>query len=130
MLPSEDLGLHPQQKGQINFTFRADPALTEAFKRYFDWLWANSQEITAKGVALIPDLLPPEGTEEGARQVLVFRIRPAATALTTRVTRMTPAFMRHFVKRQRTDSETGDPPRDPPSLVATRPPCRATRRFY
>ena len=66
--PSEDLGLHPQQKGQINFTFRADPALTEAFKRYFDWLWANSREITAKGVALIPDLLLPEGTEEGARQ--------------------------------------------------------------
>ena len=66
--PSEDLGLVPQQEGQINFTFRADPALTEAFKRYFDWLWANSREITAQGVALIPDLFLPEGTEEGERQ--------------------------------------------------------------
>ena len=50
--PSEDLGLDPRQKGQINFAFRADPAVTEAFKRYFDWLWANSRDITAKGAAL------------------------------------------------------------------------------
>jgi hypothetical protein len=66
--PSEDLGLDSQQKGQINFTLRADPALTEAFKRYFDWLWANSRDLIAKGVALIPDLVLPEGTEEGAQQ--------------------------------------------------------------
>jgi hypothetical protein len=66
--PSEDLGLDPQQTGQINFTFRADAVLTEAFKRYFDWLWANSREITANNVALIPDLVLPEGTEEGARR--------------------------------------------------------------
>ena len=64
--PSEDLGLDPRQIGQINFTFRADAVLTEAFKRYFDWLWANSREITANSVALIPDLVLPEGTEEGA----------------------------------------------------------------
>ena len=66
--PSEDLGLDLQQKGQINFAFRADPALTEAFKRYFDWLWANSRDITANGVALIPDLVLPDGAEEAARQ--------------------------------------------------------------
>jgi hypothetical protein len=47
--PSEDLGLDTRQKGQINFAFRADPALTEAFKRYFDWLWVSSREITAGG---------------------------------------------------------------------------------
>lgn len=64
---TEDLGLNPRQKGHVNFVFRADPALVEAFKRYFDWLWFSSREITAKGVALIPDLVLPEGTEEGAR---------------------------------------------------------------
>jgi hypothetical protein len=53
--------------GGINFAFRADSALIENFKRYFDWLWANSREITAKGVVVIPDLVLPEGTEEGVR---------------------------------------------------------------
>jgi hypothetical protein len=66
--PCEDLGLDLRQKGQINFAFRADPAVTEAFKRYFDWLWVHSREITAKGVTFIPDLILPEGSEEGARQ--------------------------------------------------------------
>ena len=36
--------------------------------REFDWLWVNSREITTKGAALIPDLVLPEGREEGARQ--------------------------------------------------------------
>jgi hypothetical protein len=71
--PSEDLGLDAQQKGQINFTLRADPPLTEAFKRYFDWLWANSREITAEGVALIPDLVLPEGTEDEGTAVAGLR---------------------------------------------------------
>jgi hypothetical protein len=41
--------------------------MVEAFKRYFDWLWANSRQITARGTALIAHLVLPEGTEEGAR---------------------------------------------------------------
>jgi hypothetical protein len=65
--PSEDFALDPRQDGHLNFVFRPDPALVESFKRYFDWLWANSREITEKGVAQIPDLVLPEGTEEGAR---------------------------------------------------------------
>jgi hypothetical protein len=59
--PSEDFGLEPRQDGQVNFVFRADPAMVEAFKRYFDWLWANSREITAQGATLIPDLFFPKG---------------------------------------------------------------------
>ncbi|MBN1365903.1 MAG: hypothetical protein JW976_13930 [Syntrophaceae bacterium] len=41
--------------------------MVEGFKRYFDLLWVNSREVTDKGVALIPDLVLPEGSEEGAR---------------------------------------------------------------
>jgi len=64
---SEDLGLEPRQDGRINFVFRADTVLVEGFKRYFDWIWVNSREITANGVAQVPDLVLPKGTEEGAR---------------------------------------------------------------
>lgn len=65
--PSEDLGLEPpNDDGHVNFVFRADPALIEAFKRYFDWLWANSPAISANRVTKIPHLVVPEGTEEGA----------------------------------------------------------------
>ena len=62
--PTEDFGLAPVQEGQFNFVFRAEPSLVEAFKRYFDWLWANTRKITAKKVAWIPDLVIPEGTAE------------------------------------------------------------------
>ncbi len=64
---SENLGLQSQQNGHVNFVFRAEPALTEAFKRHFDWLWARSPEMTVEGVARIPSLRIPEGTEEAAR---------------------------------------------------------------
>ena len=65
--PSEDFGLSPKNHGHINFVFRGDPVLVEGFKRWFDFLWANSREITAEGVAQIPDLVIPEGSEERAR---------------------------------------------------------------
>jgi hypothetical protein len=65
--PSEDFGLAPKNDGHINFVFRGAPVLVEGLKRYFDLLWANSREITAKGVAQIPDLVLPEGSEEGVR---------------------------------------------------------------
>jgi hypothetical protein len=65
--PSEDLGMEPRQEGHINLVLRADPPLIEAFKRHFDWLWANSHELTAGRAALIPHLVLPEGTEQGER---------------------------------------------------------------
>ena len=65
--PSEDFGLSPKNDGHINFVFRGDPVLVEGFKRWFDFLWAVSREITAGGVAQIPDLVLPEGSEEGAK---------------------------------------------------------------
>jgi hypothetical protein len=64
---SEDFGLEASQDHHIDFVFRPEPVLVESFKRYFDWLWAKSPEITAQGVALIPDLVIPEGTENGER---------------------------------------------------------------
>ena len=63
---SEDLGMEPRRDGHVNFVFRGDPALVESFKRYFDWQWVNSREITADGAAQVPDLVLPEGTQEGA----------------------------------------------------------------
>lgn len=63
--PSEDLGLEPRYDGHVNFVFRADPALVEAFKRFFDWLWVNSPAISANGITKIPHLVLPQGTEEG-----------------------------------------------------------------
>ena len=65
--PSENFGLEPTQDEQVNFVFRADPAMVEAFRRHFDWLWAKSREINAPGATLIPDLSIPEGTAEGSR---------------------------------------------------------------
>ena len=64
---SEDLGLDPWGRGHLNFVFRADPSLIEAFKRHFDWLWANSCEISSRSATGIPDLALPKGSEEGAR---------------------------------------------------------------
>lgn len=64
---TEDFGLDPWLGGHLNFVFRADPCLVEAFKRHFDWLWVNSCEILSNGVTAIPDLVLPKGSEEGAR---------------------------------------------------------------
>ena len=64
---SEDLGLDPWLGGHLNFVFRADPSLVEAFKRQFDWLWANSCAIRSGCATAIPDLVLPKGSEEGAR---------------------------------------------------------------
>ena len=64
---SEDLGLDPWLGGHLNFVFRADPCLVEAFKRHFDWLWVNSCEILSNGATAIPDLVLPKGSEEGSR---------------------------------------------------------------
>jgi len=65
--PSEDLGTELRQDGHANLVFRADPALVEGFKRYFDWLWAKSPELSVAGVAQIPELVIPDGTEEAVR---------------------------------------------------------------
>lgn len=65
--PSEDFGLAQKNDGHINFVFRGDPVLVEGFSRYFNLLWIKSREISAKGVTLIPDLILPEGSEEGLR---------------------------------------------------------------
>ncbi len=71
--PSEDLGLETCPAGCVNFVCRPGPVLVEAFRRYFDWLWFNSREITASGVTLIPELVLSEGTEEGARLWRAYR---------------------------------------------------------
>ena len=58
------LDLHATES---NFAFRADPTLVESFSRFFNWSWSKSKDIRADGVTLIPDLVVPEGTDEGAQ---------------------------------------------------------------
>ena len=71
--PSEDLGLKPWIDGMVNLVFKADLVQVDAFKCYFDWLWAHSADITWKSVAHIPDLVLPEGTEEAFRMWQKYR---------------------------------------------------------
>lgn len=63
--PSENLGLDCAPDGKVDFAFRAEAALLESFRRYFDWLWAGSTELGSAGAIQIPALVLPEGTEEG-----------------------------------------------------------------
>src|SRR5690349_6893402 len=58
---SEDLGLVSRQDGHANFVFRAAPALVEAFRRYFDWLWGRSRDITDAVTVNVPVLVLPKG---------------------------------------------------------------------
>lgn len=60
--PSENLGLDHAPEGKIDFVFRAEASLVETFRRYFDWLWANSAELDSTRVIQIPALVLPEGT--------------------------------------------------------------------
>ena len=52
---------------ESNFAFRGDPGFVESFRRCFNWSWSKSKDIRADGVTLIPDLVVPEGTDEGVR---------------------------------------------------------------
>jgi hypothetical protein len=62
--PTEDLGIDPRP-AEVNFVYQSDPPLVECFRRYFDWLWAQSRPVSAVGVVDIPDLTIPPGTTEG-----------------------------------------------------------------
>lgn len=63
---SENLGQNSDNRpGQMNFIFQADAVLVQNFKCYFDWLWTKSADLTQTGVARIPHLVLPEGTERG-----------------------------------------------------------------
>lgn len=64
---SGNFSLDLQLDVESNFAFRADPAFVESFRRYFDWFWSKSTDLSAEGVTQIPNLIVPEGTEEGAR---------------------------------------------------------------
>lgn len=64
---TENLGFDATPGGKLNFVFRADAALVEAFNRYFAWLWTRSLPLGEPGVLHIPDLVLPPGTEEAQR---------------------------------------------------------------
>jgi hypothetical protein len=86
--PSEGLGLDPWGDGHLNFAFRADPSLVEAFRRHFDWLWTLSCEINSLRATAIPDLLLPQGSEEGARMWQAYMNELLSAAANTDVPRL------------------------------------------
>ncbi len=63
--PTENLGHDDVPDGKVDFVFRAEAALVERFRRYFDWLWAGSTQLESAGAIQIPALVLPEGTAEG-----------------------------------------------------------------
>jgi hypothetical protein len=65
--PTEDLGCESSGNAHLNFVFRADPALVGAFQHHFNWLWSKSQDLSADGVAILPELVLPEGSEAASR---------------------------------------------------------------
>jgi len=69
---SEDFGLGPWTPGEVNFVYRADPALAEAFKKYFDYTWGSTRPLSDEGVALIPELVVPDGTDEATKMWMDF----------------------------------------------------------
>ena len=64
--PSEDLGLEPWIDGHLNFAFKANPSLVEAFRCHFDGLWSRSYDIRLPRLADIPELVLPKGSDEAA----------------------------------------------------------------
>jgi len=48
-----------------NFLFQPDPVLLESYNNYFNWFWSQAKDITHPGVARIPSLVLPKGSEEG-----------------------------------------------------------------
>lgn len=65
--PTENLGLATPHVEHLNLVFRADPSLVESFRRSFDYWWVKARDIVLPGVACIPALALPKGTDEAAR---------------------------------------------------------------
>ena len=65
---ASSLSAEPTKPGQVGFVFRAEPALAESFKRFFDLSWFNALDIFAPGATEIPALVVPPGSEEAQRR--------------------------------------------------------------
>ena len=63
---SPNFGWGEPDPGMANLVFHPDLALTDAWRKWFDWLWLTSAPLTAE-TAAIPSLVPALGTPEAAQ---------------------------------------------------------------
>jgi hypothetical protein len=62
---SPNFGLDSADRTQVNLVFPADAVLYDEWRRWFDWTWLRSAELTAS-TADIPALVPATGSPEAA----------------------------------------------------------------
>ena len=60
-----DSGHGPIFTGSLNLVFRSDPALRNAWRKWFQYLQGSAARLTEE-TCQIPHLVPPQGTEEAA----------------------------------------------------------------
>jgi len=74
-------GLTGTSAEQVNFVFPSDPVLLDAWRKWFDWLWLHSMELTQQTIE-IPSLHPAPGTHEAAAmwQAYITQCREALPA--------------------------------------------------
>lgn len=60
-----DSGHGPVFTGSLNLVFRSDPALRNAWRKWFQYLQGSAARLTEE-TCQIPHLVPPQGTEEAA----------------------------------------------------------------
>lgn len=60
---SANFGLGCGESAHLNLAFHPDPALLEAWRNWFDWVWSQSVPLTDE-TAEIPRLVPAPGTAE------------------------------------------------------------------
>ena len=60
-----DSGNGPVFTGSLNLVFRSDPALRNAWRKWFQYLQGSAARLTEE-TCQIPHLVPPQGTEEAA----------------------------------------------------------------
>jgi hypothetical protein len=60
-----DSGYGPVFTGSLNLVFRSDPALRNAWRKWFQYLQGSAARLTEE-TCRIPHLVPPQGTEEAA----------------------------------------------------------------
>jgi hypothetical protein len=62
--PAGNLGLEERRPDRVNMAITPDAAATEAWSRWFNWLWASQTSRLRRGLEDIPRLVRPRGTEE------------------------------------------------------------------
>lgn len=70
--PTPDLGIDGADQTQVNLVFKAEATLFDQWRRWFDFTWRRSAELT-EATADIPALVPAVGSPEAAAQWDAYR---------------------------------------------------------